>query len=391
MAQSSGEAIKSYDISVSKQALDQRFNEATVAYVKEILNEVISKQIDIPIEPAFLKKFTKIKIKDSTKFDLPDNLKEHLQGFGGRVTSEACVSIQYEFDLKSNRLEDVEITSALKTDAVDAQEKKEQINENELIIRDLGYYSSTVIETIIEKKAFILSKLKSKVIVFDENLNEIIFKNLYAKMVKEHKTQLDIKVRVGQKSKIPLRMFVEIVSEEIYRDRIRKREKENKKRGYQMTDEFKARARFNLMITNIPEEDLPVEQIYNLYKTRWQIELIFKTWKSTMGINNIHRMKYHRLLCFIYAKLILFLINNQIATIWNRMLYCITKKLLSYNKCHKTLLYNFDLTREAIIISNTFKSSYVEQIDKLFSKNHWLEERKNKIGFSEILELFICK
>lgn len=391
LAQSSSEASKSYDISISKEAFNKRFNETTVAFVKAIFNEVISKQIEVPIKAEFFQKFTKVKIKDSTKFDLPERLKDYFKGFGGKITSDACVSIQYEFDLKTNRLEDLDITSALKNDAVDAKEKKEQIAANELIIRDLGYYSAPVIENIIKKEAFFLSKLKSTITVFDESLDEISFKDLYAKMVKENKIQQDIKVLVGQKTKIPLRMFVEIVNEEIYQDRIRKKEKENKKKGYQMTDEFKARARFNLMITNIEKEDLPLEQIYNLYKTRWQIELIFKTWKSTMGINNVHVMKYHRFLCFIYAKIILFLINNQITTLWNKLIYSRTKKFLSYNKCHKTLIYNYDMTRKSIIISNTFKVSYIEELDKLFSKNHWLEKRKNKIGFGEIFELFIWK
>lgn len=390
LARFSGEAALTHDISITKQAFDDRFDETAVSFVKGVLDEVMANQIDTPLDPHYLEKFKKVKIKDSTRFDLPKRLKEYFPGFGGKITSEAGATVQYEFDLKTRRLHDLGITSALKNDIQDAKEKSDDIEQGDLIIRDLGYFSSKVINAINEKKAFFLSRMKTIMDVFDENHQEVSFKKMYNQMVKSNKTRHHMHVTIGNKERIPVRLLIEMVPEETYQKRIRKREYESRRKGWRITEEFKARAHFTLMITNVPEEDLPAENIYKLYKTRWQIELIFKVWKSVMGVDKIHPMKYHRLMCLLYAKFILFLVNSQVIEVFARAFYNKEKKLLSIDKSLKTLHIYFNKTR-GILILNRFKlKNYIQDVCKLLSKNHWLEKRKNKIGFSEIFTLFNC-
>jgi hypothetical protein len=391
LGQFSCEASLSHEVSVTKQAFDDRFDDTAVSFVKEVLSEVLSNQIETPLDDRFLDKFKKVKIKDATRFDLPKRLKEYFPGFGGKVTSEAGVAIQYEFDLKTRKLYDLDITSALKTDIQDAKDKSGDIEKGDLIIRDLGYFSSKVVNAIIQKGAFFLSRLRTIMCVFDQNQKEICFKKLYDRMVKDNKTRHIMQATIGDKERIPVRLFIDMIPEEVYQQRIRKREKECRKKGYKMTEEFKARARFTLMITNVPEEDLPVENIYALYRTRWQIELIFKTWKSIMGISNIQPMKYHRLMCLLYTKFILFLVNSQVTGLFAKKMYEQKQKLLSMNKSLKTLQIYFGKTRELLTTHRLSLTEYIEKIDKLLSKNHWLEKRNNKVGFEGIFNIFICK
>jgi hypothetical protein len=391
LSQFSGEADLTHDVSISKQALDDRFDDTAVAFVKSVLDEILSNQIEAPFDLHFLDNFKSVKIKDATRFDLPNRLKEYFPGFGGQITSDAGVAIQCEFDLKTRKLFDLDITSALKNDIEDAKEKIGKIERNDLIIRDLGYFSSKVINAIIDKKAFFLSRMRTKMDVFDENQQEVSFKKMYAHMIDAKKKQHHIMATIGSKQRIPVRLLMEIVPEEIYQERIRKREKECKKKGYAITDEFKARAHFTIMITNVPEKDLPVENIYKLYKTRWQIELLFKGWKSVMGIDKIHPMKYHRLMCLLYAKFILFLVNNQVIGLFARRFLSKKQKLLSFDKSLKTLQIYFEKTRQILTINRTRLTKYIHDMDRLLSKNHWLEKRKNKVGFQELFELFTCK
>jgi hypothetical protein len=391
LARFSGEAALTHDLSITKQAFDYRFDDTAVSFVKGVLDEVISNQIDTPLDPKFLEKFKKVKIKDATRFDLPNRLKDYFPGFGGKLTSEAGATVQYEFDLKTRSLYDLDITSALKNDIQDAKEKSEDIEQGDLIIRDLGYFSSKVINDIIEKKAFFLSRMKTIMDVFDENNQQVSFKNMYEHMVEYNKTRYNMNANIGNKERIPVRMLIEMVPEETYQERIRKREYESRKKGNKITGEFKARAHFTIMITNVPEEDLPVENIYKLYKTRWQVELIFKVWKSIMGVDKIHPMKYHRLMCLLYAKFILFLINSQVIELFARTFYSKQKKLLSIDKSLKTLQIYFQMTRGILILNRLKLKNYIQDLSRLLSKNHWLEKRKNKIGFLEIFTLFNCK
>lgn len=389
LCQMSNEADSSHNIFITKQGIDARFDNSAVLYVKSVLEEVIANQVGIPLEPKFLSSFSRVLIKDGTRFDLPGRLKEHFPGFGGKYTSDAAACIQYEFDLKNQRLVDLDITSAKKTDYQDAKEKIEDIEKGDLIIRDLGYFSSKILKSIIKKEAFFLSRLKANILVFDGN-TQLNFEELYQIMIHSKVSRHHINVYIGDKERIPVRMTAELVPEEVYQKRIRTVEKYNKRKGYQTSNEFKARARFNILVTNVSENDLPQENMYKLYKTRWQIELIFKTWKSTMGINKIHPMKYQRLMCLFYAKFILFLINSNIICLINRVLYDKFKKVLSQNKCIKSLLLHFEEIR--IIIGENYNKlkNFMEKIYGLFSKNHWLEKRKNKEGLFEILTLFSC-
>jgi len=36
----------------------------------------------------------------------------------------------------------------------------------------------------------------------------------------------------------------------------------------------------NVFITNVPVKEITAREAYDLYKIRWQIELMFKIWKS---------------------------------------------------------------------------------------------------------------
>lgn len=386
--QFSCEVSESHHVSISKQGLDNRFDETTVSFVKSIMEEQLSNQVGQSVDHRFLDKFSRVRIKDGTRFDLPQRLKDKLPGFGGKVTSDSAACIQYEFDLKNGRITDIDITSAKKTDYQDAKEKTGDIEKGDLIIRDLGYFSSRVLWPIIEKEAFFISRLRTKMTVFDSSLKEVSFPKLYSKMVKNKLSGITMNVFIGEKEMIPVRLIIDIVPGEVYQKRVMKTEKENKKKGHKTSEEYKARAHFNLIITNIPEDDLPDGQVYLLYKTRWQVELVFKVWKSTFGVNKIHPMNYNRLMCLLYAKLILILINNQIINLMANKFYKMTKKLLSTMKCMKTLLIYFQKTRETLKLKTTAIPDLMQNVARQLSANHWLESKKKKIGFNEIFDVF---
>jgi len=92
----------------------------------------------------------------------------HYRGSGGSGSaSEAGICIQYEFDLKTGKFLDLTLTEAIRNDQQDAGETVENVCENDLIIRDLGYFSMPVLQQINEQKAFFLSRLPSNVLVYD--------------------------------------------------------------------------------------------------------------------------------------------------------------------------------------------------------------------------------
>lgn len=389
LAQSSNELFQSFGITISKQAYDERFDETAVSFVKSIFETQLLKQVEDIVHPTFLKKFTRVRIKDGTRFELPERLKDYFKGFGGKNKTGAGACIQLEIDLKTGKLLEVELTHANKPDNKDVSLKAENIEEGELVIRDLGYFMLDAVEKIIKNKAYIISRLNTKTKAYEVNGQEISFEKVYRTMRQSKISHLEKQVLIGQEHRIPVRLILAIVPEEEYQKRLRKIEIYNRKKGHQTSEDYKARARFNLFITNIEAEDVPSEEVYTLYKLRWQIELIFKIWKSICGIDKIQPMKYHRFACILYAKLILIQINNQLINAVQGKIYRKFNKLLSKNKCFKTLQGYSSKIRKVLFYQPNKINELMQEIANMFSRNHWLEKRKGRVNFIEIVELFI--
>jgi hypothetical protein len=146
-----------------------------------------------------------------------------------------------------------------------------------------------------------------------------------------------------------------------------------------------------LFITNADDEALPLEHVFPLYRLRWQIELHFKTWKSVF---RLHRMKESRYIALLCAKLLPIIINLQI--IYSIQLSLNQKQsgkilILSMNKSLKTLSSMF--TEIFRMLRQTGRKTQItaKNIKERLSENHWLESKKNKLCFPEIIELLICK
>ncbi len=54
----------------------------------------------------------------------------------------------------------------------------------------------------------------------------------------------------------------------------------------------------------------------HLYRVRWQIELLFKLWKSQAKLSQVGRYRQARIVCQLYARLIALGLFNWLATPW---------------------------------------------------------------------------
>lgn len=114
-------------------------------------------------------------------------------------------------------------------------------------------------------------------------------------MKKKGMRQQEMEVYLGNEHRLPVRMLLIPVCGQVCEKRVRDRKKEQKKRGGQMS----------------------AEMIYPVYKLRWQIELMFKHWKSLFCIHKAGKMKEERYLYLLYAKLMLAAINLQILCVFS--------------------------------------------------------------------------
>ncbi len=310
-----GDLHEQFNIRLAKQSLDERFNSSSVKFMKSVLSYLLNKQLDAKKQNGQLNNFNRVRIKDSTRFALPERYASTYQGYGGGLpNSKSMISIQYEYDLITGKTMDFRLTNGLCNDQADSRDHTHEIMENDLFIRDLGYCSTGYLKQLVDHKAFFLNRLSPQTAVYQVGSpNKAIDPITCLKKIKKHNLPyLVYDVLVGSRVKLPCRMVVSAVDDSTYEKRLRKTTKMAKSKGCNVSEEYKSKARLNMFITNVPDEWIPSEKIKSIYGLRWQIELIFKVWKSQAKINSIKEMKIHRFECQLLGKIIWLLINWRI-------------------------------------------------------------------------------
>lgn len=387
------EARSEHEIGVSKQGIDKKFNEHALLFLRNLVEKQLSVELDLQIDAGWLSSFNRVTIKDGTRFNLPEEYKNYFPGSGGSG-SNAGACLQFEFDLKSGHVTDLDLTASIRPDVKDAVEVLDNVSKGDLVIRDLGYYAFESFFNISKNGAFFISRLRPKTNVFEmkrEHYNKLDFKAIYNKMKKGKLSRIYKDVFIGSEEKIPVRLVIELIPDDVYEERMRKVNKYNKKKGYQTSEDHKFLAHFNLFITNVEKDVLPDLVISSLYRMRWQIELIFKIWKSVFGIHHTCKMKYQRWVCLLYFKLLIMIVNWNIIMTQRNYLYRWKGKLLSLNKCFKTLFDNVYRLREALKLGQQGITRFIQWTGKILTENHWLERKKNKVGIENIFYIMFCK
>ena len=387
------EAKSEHGIIISKQGIDKRFNDGALNFIQNLIEKQLSIELVKQFDVGWFSFFNRVRIKDGTRFDIPEQFEIYLPGMGGSA-SNAGICIQFEYDLKSGNIIYLNLTPAKRPDSRDAMEVLDNIAKGDLIIRDLGYHAMKSFLNIIDKEAYFISRLHPCTNAYQkkgQTLQELDYKAIYKKMKKNNLQLIHKDVYVGKEAKIPARLVIELLPDTIFAERMRKVKKKNAKKGYKNNDEYADRAKFNLFITNVPENIIPNEVVSSLYRIRWQIELVFKIWKSVIGIHNTQRMKYKRWKCLLYTKLLVMIINWNIIMTHRTIFYNKLGRLLSPNKSFKTLNDNIYRLRKAIKGGMESKVNFIKWITETLSEKHWLEKKNKTLGFEKILYLFYCK
>ena len=116
--------------------------------------------------------------------------------------------------------------------------------------------------------------------------------------------QFEEAVLIGSQEHLPCRMVVVRVPQEVADARRRKAKETARRKGRTPSARHLALMDWTLYITNVPVTMLTARQVVLLYAVRWQIELIFKLWKSECALDRVAGRHRERVLSELYAKLI---------------------------------------------------------------------------------------
>ena len=348
---------------ITVSALRQRVASSTSHdYLKQIFQHVLSVHLEKPLDKIWsitngnnrgaLLFFPRVFLEDSTEAELNPKLADEFKGSGGGC-SKACVKIDLIYELKSKTIFSLQIADRRSPDQTLGKKIMEHIREGDLILRDLGYFDTKIFKVIVTTKAFFLTRLHGSCNVFlneadEEELEIGIFLD---KLYKKHGC-IDCNLFLSKK-KIPCRLVAYPVPENVYNKRMREYKMRcNKGRKRQPTKEMAARLKYTILLTNVPKEVWSYEVVGTVYTARWQIELIFKNWKSQLKVHHLIGSSPNRILTLIYAKLIVILLINTIYVFIDRYVSHYLKGEVSMHKLINWLIRNGRITQ---IIRSGFK------------------------------------
>jgi hypothetical protein len=176
-----------------------------------------------------------------------------------------------------------------------------------LSIADLGYWSLPEMKRQAANGAFWLSRIltRAKVVTLDEKVWDLL-----AFLQAQSGPTIDCPILLTAQHRVPARLLAVRVAQEVADRRRHKLREEAQRRGKPVSQKRLALADWTILVTNVPAEMLTLRQAMILIRVRWQVELLFKLWKSHGRIDEWRSTKPWRILIEVYAKLLAMLIQH---------------------------------------------------------------------------------
>jgi len=239
-----------------------------------------------------------ILIADATSISLNNALAPIFPstGSGGKM---AGIKLHGLFNVTTGELPYLNLTEASRSDHTTKDDHFTISNPGDLLIRDLGYFEAPDLDRLHREKRFFITRVSMTVTQFLDAADQQI--NVWDRLISYKGFNLELNLKVGGG-----KFLHRFIAMRLPRKKWMKRLDDlSKEKGRALTKLEKTQAKWNLMITNLTVEQASRETIQHLYEMRWQIELLWKSLKSSLGIDRLRAATCENVVrAFIWAKLL---------------------------------------------------------------------------------------
>lgn len=302
-------------LTISPQGLDQRMTEEAAACLLEVLDHAAATVLAAdPVAIPLLSRFNGVYIQDSTLIGLPGTLAHIWRGSGNQHSASAAnarLKLSVRLNLSSGELNGPHADHALISDRATLLQEA-AIPAGALRIADLGFFDLDVLRQIEQGQGYWLSRLQITTALSTPQGQRI---DLVGLLSRASTAVLDMPIHLGARHRLPARLLAMRVPQEVADQRRRRLREEAKRRGRAPNAAQLALADWTIFVTNVPPELVSVQEALVLGRARWQIELLFKLWKSQGQIDEWRSAKAGAILCELYAKVIGMIVQHWIMVV----------------------------------------------------------------------------
>ena len=302
---------------VTPQAVEQRHTPRLVRFLQELFGRAPRLVVgsDKALAPI-LERFPRVTLLDSSTITLPDGLRDEFPGCGGSYGGgAAALKLQTELDLRSGAVTAVQVEPGKSPDGASNRQAARR-GAGSLRVTDLGYFDLAVFADMDAAGEYFLSRLQpgTAVLVDDGPVTD-----LPAWLAEQPGPWIDRAVRGGKGRRLPCRLIAwRLPAEQANRRRQKLRRDYRDKYGTEPSAERLAWCDWTVLITNVPAELLSPAEAAVLYRARWQVELLFKRWKSQDRVALLSGATEVRQMVRVWARLLAALVQHWlvVATAW---------------------------------------------------------------------------
>jgi hypothetical protein len=303
---------------VTPQAVDQRQTSALTKFLEALFRRAIPTVVGTDrVLAKLLERFADVTVLDSSTIRLPDSLSERFPGCGGSHGSGlAAMKLQTELSLRTGAVTHVEIESGRSSDGTTSRQYVER-GKGTLRITDLGYFCIAVFAALCARGEYFLSRLQFGTGV---SLTDGTVIDLLKWLPMQSGPFVDCSILLGLTEQLPCRLIAwRLPPEQANRRRQKLRDDlKRKKKGKEPTAERLAWCDWTILVTNTSVELLSPQEAAVLYRARWQVELLFKRWKSQGRVAQLDGTNEVRQMIRLWGRLLAVMVQHwlMVGTAW---------------------------------------------------------------------------
>lgn len=298
----------------SRQALDQRLTPEAVSFLAALLSHAL--QLALSARPAcvpLLRRFVGVYAEDCTTVALPDSCAADFPGCGGSSEADgrAAAKVYVRYELLGGAIAEVGFQPGRRPD-VAAGQAHPALPAGALRLADLGFFDLGLLRGYTEQGVHWVSRLPAHAVVALPGEGPV---GLAALLAGWGADRLDQPVRVGRGGELACRLLALRCPADVASRRREKLEASARKKGRPVGARQRVLAGWTVFVTDLPASRLSFDEAWQLYRARWQVELLFKRLKSVGGVGRTAGSRRERALCELLAKLL-----GQVVANWALLL-----------------------------------------------------------------------
>jgi hypothetical protein len=299
-------------LGISRQALHQRFDgPAAPAFFKAALlgaiNHVLAAQ---PALCPLLAPFHGVYLDDCTQSWLPDEAEPDFPVNGkGTDHAKARMKLLARWEIQQGQARHLGIHPGSTSDS-EAEALAPPLPKGALHLADLGFADFGRLADEHDRGIYWVTRLPAQTRPYPEEGKGRPLAEQLAAWREQGLKVVDVDGAVGAEDRVKGRLVCLACPQDVAARRLLNLEKDARKRKRPVSAPQREMCRWTVLFTNVPRGRLNALQLWQVYRRRWRIELLFRRFKSEGGLSETASGKRYRVESEWYLKLLGQVIRN---------------------------------------------------------------------------------